>query len=155
MEIHVSIERVTIRLTGEIMDIFDRIVAGIAALQAGNTTELAAHVSEIDNHLQNVDGEVLGLQTDDNSTKGRLDAIEAGLGKVADAVAPAAPASGGTDTGGSAGAPASGGTAGAPAAADGSTSADVGPSAHASAPIPSSGVGSEVTGQVDTPTPSA
>lgn len=156
MEIHVTIERVTIRLVGEMnMDIFDRIAAGVAALAAGNSTALAAHVAEIDTHLSNVDGEVLGLQGDDTSGKARLDAIEAGLGKVADAINPPA-ATGGT-TGGTSTPPASsGGTTSTPPA-DGSQSPDQtpggtpAPTAHASAPIPSSGVGSETTGQVDTP----
>lgn len=165
MEIHVSIERVTIRLVGEFsMDIFDRIAAGVAALAAGNSAAVATHVAEIDTHLKTVDDEVLGLQTDDTSGKARLDAIEAGLGKVADAINPPAatggnptPASGGGTSGSSSNPAAGSGSSGTSSApADGSTTPDVGPggtnpSPHASAPIPSSGVGSETTGQVDTP----
>jgi hypothetical protein len=139
-----GIERKLDRLTKEkeqqiMADIFDRIIAGIAALQAGDTAALQQHVAAIDSHLSNVDDELLGLQTSDTSEKSRLDAIEQGLGKVADAVSPPAAAGGsgtgsGSDTGG--------------APADGSGSGDVGPG---DGPAPAAGPGSETTGQVDTP----
>lgn len=160
-EILLSIERLLKKLIGEeeMADIFDRIIAGIAALQAGDTSALQAHVAAIDSHLSQVDGEVLGLQSDDTSGKARLDAIEAGLGKVADAVNPASSGGGsgsGAPSGGapSGGAPApAGGDAGsANPGGDGSAPAPTGDgSAGASGAIPTSGPGSETTGQVDQP----
>lgn len=75
------------------MDIFDRIAAAIAAKNSGDTSALQAHVAEIDSHLQRVDASDADEQT-------RLGNIEAGLAKVADAVAPP------TDTGSGGGAPA-------------------------------------------------
>lgn len=200
-QILLDIERKIDRLIGEkeMADIFTRIALALGALQVGDTSALQAHVAEIDTHLSDVDASVLGLQSDDTSSKARLDAIEAGIGKIADAVNPtstggtttsgdgsatSANPGGGTDTGAVSGSgPAAGNPGGqpdpgaqsgtgpdagnpggdgsipAPVASqpsDGSQSADVTPgadpvSAHASAPIPSSGVGSETTGQVDTP----
>lgn len=144
-EILLSIERKLVTLMGEYeMDFYDRIIAGIAALQAGDTAALSQHVAAIDSHLSAIDTQELQLQGDDTASKGRLDAIEAGLGKIADAVGPVqTPAPSGTGTT-------------SPAPADGSQSADVTPGSDtapgASAPIPASGPGSETTGQVDTPT---
>jgi hypothetical protein len=125
-------------------DLYDRIIAGIAAIQSGDTAALQAHVAAIDTHLSAVDDKQLALQGEEDVSVGRLNAIEAGLGKIATAVAPA-PAAGGSTP------PASGdGTTSTPPA-DGSGSADVGPGGPAPAAIPAAGVGSETTGQVDTP----
>jgi hypothetical protein len=124
-------------------DLYDRIIAGVAALQSGDTAALQAHVAAIDSHLSAVDDKQLALQGEEDTSVGRLNAIEAGLGKIADAVTPAA-ATGGTSTGDNTG------TTSAPPS-DGSGSADVGPGGPAPAAIPAAGVGSETTGQVDTP----
>lgn len=79
-------------------DVFDRIIAALTAQQAGDTAALQQHVHDIDAHLTSVDDEVLGLKSEDTSEKSRLDAIEAGISRIADALAPAAPASGGDST---------------------------------------------------------
>lgn len=152
-----DIDRKLNRLLGEYeMDLYDRIIAGVQALQAGDTTALSDHVKAIDSHLAQVDNEQLQLQGDDTASKTRLDAIEAGLGKIANAVGPATPPA---STGGATGAigPASGatvptGTTG--AASTGTGIADQTPgSAAPAAPAPVSGPGSETVGQVDTPKP--
>lgn len=189
-EILLSIERKLDKLIGEYeMDLFDRIIAGVQALQSGDTAALKAHVDAIDTHLGDVDNEVLGLKANDTSDEARIAAIETGLGKVADAVDPASSGSGsganpGASSGGATGSGApSGGTSSPPSGgdtgsgsssggssggsspsgsgtpssppADGSQSGDQTPDgsapAGASGAIPTSGPGSETTGQVDTP----
>lgn len=89
-EILLSVERhlCTLIESTLTMDLYDRIIAGVAALQAGDTTALQQHVAAIDNHLSQVDADTLQLEGDDTASKSRLDAIEAGLGKIADAVSP-------------------------------------------------------------------
>jgi hypothetical protein len=145
-EILLSIERKLDRLIGEseMADIFDLIIAGVLAHQSGNDQALADHVAAIDSHLSGVDASVLGLQGAEASDKSRLDAIEAGLQKVATAVAPANPG-GNTTSGDQSGASANPG-------GDGSAPAPTGDgSAGSSGAIPTSGPGSETTGQVDQP----
>lgn len=148
-EILLSIERLLMQMIGEseMTDIFDLIIAGVLAHQSGNDQALADHVAAIDSHLSNVTASVLGISNAEASDKSRLDTIEAGLNKVAQAVAPANP-------GGSNAATGSGDQSGASAnpGGDGSAPAPAGDgSAGSSGAIPTSGPGSETTGQVDQP----
>lgn len=73
------------------MDIFDRIAAALKALSSGvpaTDPAVTDHLKAIDDHLGTLDGA-------DTDEKTRMDTIEAGLNKIADAVSPppvAAPA---------------------------------------------------------------
>lgn len=70
------------------MDIFSRIAAALALLASGATRTdpaVTEHLQAIDAHLEGTDAHEAADHDDESA---RLDAIEAGLGKIADAVAP-------------------------------------------------------------------
>lgn len=70
------------------MDIFSRIAAALALLASGATRTdpaVTEHLQAIDAHLAGTDAHEAADNEDESA---RLDAIEAGLGKIADAVAP-------------------------------------------------------------------
>jgi hypothetical protein len=82
------------------MDIFDRIAAALELVAAGkNSTDpvVLEHLTAIDNHLSEddthneaVDAHLGNLDGDDAEEKARISVVEAGLTKIADAVAPVA-----------------------------------------------------------------
>lgn len=91
-DVLLCIERRLNHLQGKfLMDLYDRIIAGVLASQSGDNGLLQQHVAAIDNHLSQVDADTLQLEGDDEASKSRLDAIEAGLAKIADSIAPPAP----------------------------------------------------------------